>query len=836
MHGTILFAPSGYQIDTGELDTFSELTPKELYLAAFNNETSDDPAHNFLLSIAKSFIDSVIHDPAINFTRVAQEIAPDTINQLLSILPFCLGMEYVTSDWISNIWDKFRDVFNNDLSEYKGSVEDYINEKNTSINVVGRVFFHLAENKDGTSPFAFIATYSKAALDNKTSHTKTISHIPLGQALKEFQNDPNGLLDLLSTVSKATDNSGFLSELVQSGELFHPLMFDSKDAYKFLCEVEFYESCGIICRVPNFWKKKRRTRLTVKIGPNGPSRLGASALIQFSPTIYLGDVELTKSEVEDILNYSSGLARIKGKWVEVNHDKLTKLLKQLDQIRNTEYSLAEGLQLMSGIKQLHKSDDDDIVEISNNEWLTDIIDKLKEPAKLSDIQTDTEFCGQLRHYQQLGLNWLDFNNKLGFGALLADDMGLGKTIQVLAYLDKLRADNYKTLLIVPASLIVNWNKEASKFAPLLRVSTLHGTSRDINIDDADLFITTYGMATRLDALKKITWDLIILDEAQAIKNANNKSTKIVKLIPSKSRIAMTGTPIENKLADLWSIFDFLNKGMLGNINEFTTFTTKLKNQPDKYTKLRDIVSPFILRRLKTDKNVISDLPDKIEITEYTTLTKKQVILYQSLVKDLQKKLESAKTGDSILQRNGIILSTLMKFKQLCNHPDHYSGLGEFNPAESGKFEALAEICETIRDKHESVLVFTQFREMCEPLHDYLSTIFGRDGLIIHGGVTPQQRGKIVEKFNSQYIPFMVLSLKAGGVGLNLTSANHVVHFDRWWNPSIENQATDRAFRIGQTKNVIVHKFVTTGTVEEKIDSILVDKQKLADDIITSNSG
>jgi non-specific serine/threonine protein kinase len=326
-----------------------------------------------------------------------------------------------------------------------------------------------------------------------------------------------------------------------------------------------------------------------------------------------------------------------------------------------------------------------------------------------------------------------------------------------------------------------------------------------------------------------------LDEAQAIKNPGVKQTKAIKTLQSPVRIAMTGTPIENRLSDLWSLFDFLNPGLLGSPQEFKSFTARLKDAPEGYAKLRGTVSPFILRRLKTDKAVISDLPDKNEIKQYTTLTKKQAALYNTLVKELEK-VFNAKNDMSGIERKGKILAAIMKFKQICNHPDQYSGLSGFDPKNSGKFASLAEICATIKEKRESVLVFTQFKEMCEPLSRYLQTLFERSGLVIHGGTTPKKRGALVEQFNSEYVPFMVLSLKAGGVGLNLTSANHVVHFDRWWNPAIENQATDRAFRIGQTKDVMVYKFVTSGTIEEKIDGIIESKQKLASDVISETSG
>jgi non-specific serine/threonine protein kinase len=303
----------------------------------------------------------------------------------------------------------------------------------------------------------------------------------------------------------------------------------------------------------------------------------------------------------------------------------------------------------------------------------------------------------------------------------------------------------------------------------------------------------------------------------------------VKQLKASYKLAMTGTPIENRLADLWSLFDFLNKGLLGSAKEFTNFTKKLQETSDGYARLKRVVSPFMLRRLKTDKTVISDLPEKIEMKTYSVLTKKQVVLYNKIVNDLKAKLESAEEG---IERKGLVLSSLMKLKQICNHPDQFMGQNGYAENESGKYSRLREICETIVEKRERVLIFTQFKEITEPLNSFLETIFQHQGLVLHGGTAVTKRKDLVAKFQgAEYVPFMVLSIKAGGVGLNLTSANHVIHFDRWWNPAVENQATDRAFRIGQKKNVIVHKFITKGTIEEKIDLMIEDKTKLLQDII-----
>jgi non-specific serine/threonine protein kinase len=337
------------------------------------------------------------------------------------------------------------------------------------------------------------------------------------------------------------------------------------------------------------------------------------------------------------------------------------------------------------------------------------------------------------------------------------------------------------------------------------------------------------MSLRLEELSSYKWDIIILDEAQAIKNPGTKQTKAIKALAADFHIAMTGTPVENRISDLWSLFDFLNAGLLGTMKEFSDYAKSLQGS-ESYSKLRNTIAPFILRRLKTDKSIISDLPDKVEMKTYTTLTKKQVALYAALVSELEEKLSELEG----IKRKGLVLASLMKFKQICNHPDQYIGQNAFDKAHSGKYAAMSEICETIYNKRERVLVFTQFREMCEPLSDWLEALFHKKGLILHGGTPVKKRAALVEQFNGNtYVPYMVLSLKAGGVGLNLTAANHVIHFDRWWNPAVENQATDRAFRIGQKKSVIVHKFITKGTIEEKIDLMIEDKTKLSGDLIAS---
>ncbi|MDR2492887.1 MAG: DEAD/DEAH box helicase [Coriobacteriales bacterium] len=829
-----LFTEHGYVFDDPSATGQGELSAADIYNLAFDTEKPDDAGLRFLVRIAKLLIDATRRDPDLALTRAARHPSVEDLDALAEDLPFCLGAEFVDLGWLTERCDDFAEVLDLELAAFDGTPEDYFKSKNDSLTVSGRVFFHLVETREELFPFAFMATYS-------TRQGKRVAHQPLKRALTEFKGDQKALLGLLGAVSRVTALSELITDLAESGELFSPLKFEPHDAYCFLREVPLYEECGIVCRIPDFWKRKAGSKLSLSLGAEEPATLGLASLIDFTPAAYIGDTELTRDELEALLAEDDGLAFLKGKWVEVNHARIAQVLAVLDRVdKHGSLSFAEALRLQAGITDFEADADGVETIVTNGAWLQGVLDKLRNPAGLRKTKPSKDFSASLRPYQQSGLDWLFLMRSLGFGALLADDMGLGKTVQLLALLDKLRETGKqpKTLLVVPASLLVNWQKEAKRFAPKLRLSVVHGTGAKVSREAADLFVTTYGMVSRVSALTEEPWDIVVLDEAQAIKNPAVKQTKAIKSLDAGARIAMTGTPIENRLSDLWSLFDFLNPGLLGSPKEFKSFTSKLKESPGGYAKLRGAVSPFILRRLKTDKSVISDLPEKSEIKQFTTLAKKQVVLYSALVKELEHGLlKSEQEGEATgMARRGMILAAIMKFKQICNHPDHYVGQGAFDPKQSGKFGTLAGLCETIRDKHESVLVFTQFREMCTPLSDYLEDLFGRPGLEIHGGLTPKKRGAAVEQFNNSYVPFMVLSLKAGGVGLNLTAANHVVHFDRWWNPAIEDQATDRAFRIGQTKDVMVHKFVTTGTVEEKIDAIIESKTKLARDVIAESTG
>jgi len=791
-----------------------------------------DAVGRFLFTVAGSFVDILLAQPDLELLREKLEIHADEDlkKRLLAQVPFVDGSEFVNAEWIDEVTEKLLACYSAEIKKYKGSVALYLAEKNQDLTVPERVFFHLVETPKEEYPFAFLATYATKLKNGK------VKHVPLKYALTEYQYSNAKLLELLACLNRVAEVSPLVAQFVESGEMFHPLGLNETEAFELLKDVPAIEGAGVIFRVPNWWRRNAvNPSLTMRLGEDKPVYLGLDTIIGIRPTLMLDGVELSVEDIQRLLGETEGLSIVKGKWIVVNHDQLRRMLEEL-QSSNGTMTLLDAIRMAGEASNPRVLTDIGTV-VTNGEWLQGLLSKVKNPEKLRKTAPPTTVKATLRPYQQAGYEWLRYMDKLKFGACLADDMGLGKTLQVLTYLESVRRKdkNARILLVVPASLLGNWSKEAEHFVPSMPLVILHGIGNEAILKALAnpeklpfLTITTYGMIARTEEFAQVHWNTVILDEAQAIKNPGTKQTRAVKKLPSQFRIAMTGTPIENELANLWSLFDFLNKGLLGSANEFSEFTKSLQTDATGYSRLKNMISPFMLRRLKTDKRIISDLPDKVENVDYVALSRKQMVLYRKYVADVEEKVRNSEG----IERRGIVLGAITKLKQICNHPDEYLGQETYAVRDSGKFEMMREICETIRSKRERVLVFTQFREVTPYLDDFLAEIFGRRGFVLHGGTPVKQRSKMVEQFQSEkYVPYMVISVKAGGTGLNLTNANHVIHFDRWWNPAVENQATDRAFRIGQDKKVMVHKLVCRGTIEEKIDAMINDKTSLANNVI-----
>jgi non-specific serine/threonine protein kinase len=736
------------------------------------------------------------------------------------------------------------------LSESKRGVQDFLKRRNAAWNLVGRVHFNLAENrKDEAAPFAFLATYTTRL----SAHAKA-QHLPLGQALREYAGAANKdrLLSLLLPVQRASESCPWLKAMVDAGEIFHPLRWRPSEAMQLLRDVPQLESAGVLVRMPATWQANRppRPQVTAKVGGKVLSGVGQDALLDFRMEVTLDGEPLTDAEVRELLAKADGLALVRGRWVEVDRERLSRMMEYFGQAERIAaergLSLQEAMRMIAGADVTagdeSAANEADWAQVVAGPWLAETLKGLRSPEGLAGIDPGSALHGTLRPYQQVGVRWLYLLAKLGLGACLADDMGLGKTIQILALLLVLRKQNrgerQPSLLVAPASLLANWASEMERFAPSLNSLIAHPSalpSADLmtlapgRLQDVDLVITSYGSLLRIPWIAETSWRLVVIDEAQAIKNPDAKQTRIAKTLKAQAKFALTGTPVENRIGDLWSIFDFINPGLLGSSKEFSNFVKRLEDRPhNPYAPLRELVRPYILRRLKTDKTVIADLPDKTEVKAFCQLSRKQAALYKQAVDELTEALDEAEG----IRRKGLVLSFLMRFKQICNHPSQWLGDGAWSEEDSGKWARLRDIVEVIAAKQEKVLVFTQFREMTAPLAAFLGSIFGRAGLVLHGETEVRKRKDLVRRFQEdEAAPFFVLSLKAGGAGLNLTAASHVVHFDRWWNPAVENQATDRAFRIGQNKNVLVHKFVCRGTVEEKIDQMIESKRQLSKDLI-----
>ncbi len=623
-----------------------------------------------------------------------------------------------------------------------------------------------------------------------------------------------------------------------------------QDAYAFLRDaVPLLELEGIGVSFPTWWREHRpRLRLRMDLRPaendatRSSSAMHLDALVTYDWKVALGDEELSLDEITQLAMAKEPLVRIRGRWTEVQPTDLDAAAK---------FVAAHGgrsVRLFEALRECYTADDPDtglpVAGIRGFGWIEQLLNATDWHETVEHCPPPESFLGKLRPYQQRGLEWLRFLSKIGLGACLADDMGLGKTIQLIALLLFERQSGEATgptLLVVPMSLVGNWMREINRFGPSLNVLVHHGLDRRAGqdfIDDVarfDVVVSTYALAHRdFEHLSVVHWHRIALDEAQNIKNPVSKQSAAVRSLRSVHRVALTGTPLENRLSELWSILNFLNPGYLGGAAEFRRrFAVPIEkhHDPDRASRLRDLIRPFVLRRLKSDPGVEVDLPAKMEMKVFCNLTKEQAALYEAVVAEMLGRIDQSEG----IQRRGIILATLTRLKQVCNHPAHFLADGSGLPHRSGKCDRLVEMLDEILAAGDRALVFTQYREMGHLLEKLISDTLNCSVLFLHGGTTRPERDGLVEKFQNSAgdAPILLLSLKAGGFGLNLTAANHVFHFDRWWNPAVEDQATDRAHRIGQHRTVQVHKFVCIGTLEERIDSLLARKRSLAENIIGS---
>ena len=624
------------------------------------------------------------------------------------------------------------------------------------------------------------------------------------------------------------------------------MVLDTGEAHDFLRQAApLLQAAGFGVQLPSWAGRKAvglklttRTRTKASSAKAAAdSGFGLEQLVDFRIDLVIGEGTVSAEELAELARLKVPLVRVRGQWVELDDRQLKAALKAVGRRREGELTAGEVLQ------QVVDGGEEDLplVEVDADGTLGDLISG-QAAERLAPVPTPASFQGTLRPYQERGLSWLHFLARLGLGGILADDMGLGKTAQTLSLLLAERSDPASpagpTLLVCPMSLVSNWQKEAARFAPSLRVHVHHGGARKRDEDfrsvvtDSDLVITTYGTALRdLGVLREVSWGRVACDEAQAIKNSGTRQAQAVRAIPARTRLALTGTPVENHLAELWSIMEFCNPGLLGPAKRFRRRfqePIEVRGDADATAALKRATGPFVLRRLKTDKSIISDLPEKNEMKVWCTLTAEQATLYQAVVEDMMAVIDDSEG----IQRRGNVIAAMTKLKQVCNHPAHLLKDGSRLPGRSGKLARLEELTEEIIEDGDKALIFTQYAEFGTMLQPYLAAHLDRPVLWLHGGLSKARRDELVDRFQNDTEPMLfLLSLKAAGTGLNLTGANQVIHVDRWWNPAVEDQATDRAFRIGQSRNVQVRKFICTGTLEEKIDAMIERKKALASSVV-----
>ncbi len=780
------------------------------------------------------------------------EKCSEAINYLKSIMPYTMCFRYddrfimskegvinILSLIITSLFHKYsslplwRDRDKIYLTFLKGKVyKPYSFEEQHTANAVSTWLERLSIRKKDISPViridAGVEDSFILSIDVENKKDPLMLPIPLSEVFSAedtifSQPAFKVRADVSSQIAIVADYMPALREILNSKGTVSATI-TSSDLMNFLNNtLDVLNILGIRTVIPKELKKIAHPRLSIKTKVMGEvvSYLSLEGLLDFSWEIAIGDKSISKEEFLKLVNSSTGIVKFKDTYLMLEPEEVQKII---DRLKKPVPRLSSIEVIASAITGEYEG-----VLFNPDEALRRVLDNIR---RVEDIALPSTLNATLRPYQERGFRWLYSNTIKGFGSCIADDMGLGKTIQVITLILKLKEENrlsVPALVICPTTLVGNWQKECERFAPSLKTWLYHGTNRKFHFDGYDILITTYGLLKRnIKRFADRQWSLVVIDEAQNIKNPEADQTKAVKSIKAISYIAMSGTPVENRLSELWSIFDFINNGYLGHLARFKRdFAIPIERYRDRerIERLRLVTSPFLLRRLKTDKAIICDLPEKIVFDEYCYLTKEQTALYKQVVDSAMREIQSSEG----IERKGLIFKLITALKQICNHPVHYSKKGMPLKELSGKTEKTIDIIGKIMDMGEKVLIFTQYKEMGELLVRTIEKEFGEKPLFFHGGVQRSKRDKLVEDFQTNpRIKTMILSLKAGGTGLNLTAASNVIHYDLWWNPAVETQATDRTYRIGQEMKVIVHRLITMGTFEEKIDEMIKSKKELAD--------
>ncbi len=788
---------------------------------------------NGVAQVVKS-LESIIPQTLMMARLPDRKMAVALKNETECILSYLLG-QLIPNLSAAAGGDDFRELF----FKGQGSEFNHVGEKAIPVSIRSWLDrFYLSQRQFSPSLLIGEHPFGDFSLDVAIDHDGESIFLKNIFSDKQFEKQRFTILKELSLLASLI--RGLEQYINRCGET--PIFFTPVEFVPFLFEtIPAIRLLGVKVMLPKSLQELIRPRVSMKISrkqTDGKTYLRLDDMLQFDWKVAMGNELISPAEFLELTRRARGLIRFKQKYFYVNEADIERLTKALE--KDQPMSSKEMLQaaLTESYGRAH-------VEIS-----AEVRELIRQLTAQTDIPIPESIQATLRPYQERGYSWMYRNMRIGFGSIIADDMGLGKTLQVITLLQRMKDEGMfagkRVLIVVPTGLITNWQAELHCFAPQLTVFTYHGPLRDLRDfpsprgkqegTAADILLTTYGvLRSDVSKLKKMKWRVVVIDEAQNIKNADTAQSKAVRSIPADTHIAMSGTPVENRLSEFWSIMDFCNSGYLGSVKSFKEeYANPIQRQGDEYVadRFRRITAPFLMRRLKTDKSIISDLPDKMEQNELALLTDRQTALYHETLQNAMQAIEGIESTDqqSLFKRQGLVLQMILSLKQICNHPALFLKNGDFTPEESGKTEMLLTLLESIVESGQKVLVFTQFREMGDMLSRMITDRLGQRPLFLHGGCSIKQRQQMVESFqnNRHTDHIFLLSLKAAGTGLNLTAASHVIHYDLWWNPAVEAQATDRAYRIGQHQNVLVHRFITQNTFEERIDKMIQDKRHLAD--------